>query len=516
MDTPMQFFSKITGGFNSLSPARRISLFIAGAVTLCMIALMVYVTNQAEYRILFSNLSSDDASSILSKLQEKKIPYKLSTAGDAISISAEKVSELRLELAAAGLPHGGGVGFEIFDNKSLGATDFEQQLNYRRALQGELVRTINSLDEIQQSRVHIALPKESLFVEEKKRPTASVTIKLKTGKNLRPSQIEGITHLVASSIEGMSASDVIVVDNRGNLLSNGQDESKLAKMTGSQIEYQRNIEKDLATRIQSMLENIVGQGKVAAKVSADIDFRITEKMEETYDPEAQVIRSMQRQTEKSTGGGAAKAVQATAAGSPEREKVDEVINYEINKVTNKTIMPTGEIQKLSIAVLVDGIYTKNEKGGAEVYQPRDKKELDALEELVRKAAGYNAGRGDQVVVSSMPFKNVQFDGALEGKSWQDSLAPFLPLIRYGFIFLLGAAVFFFVLRPLIKSLTTLERPGHAEMKSAPSLTYDIRGESPPLAIGGREGHSLNDAEIARQLAAVDSKKFAEILRNWIK
>jgi flagellar M-ring protein FliF len=515
MDSLIQFFSKIGGGFNSLSTARRFSLLIAGAVTLAMIAMMVYLTNQAEYRILFSNLSSDDASSILGKLQEKKIPYKLSPAGDAISVSAEKVSELRLELAAAGLPHGGGVGFEIFDNKSLGATDFEQQLNYRRALQGELVRTINSLDEIMQSRVHIALPKESLFVEEKKKPTASVTIKLKTGKTLRPSQIEGITHLVASSIEGMSANDVIVVDSRGNLLSNGQDESKLAKMTGSQIEYQRNIEKDLSMRIQSMLENIVGQGKAAAKVSADVDFKITEKLEETYDPEAQVIRSMQRQTEKSSGALAAKAAQSAAAGSPEREKVDEVINFEINKVTNKTIMPTGEIRKLSIAVLVDGIYTKNDKG-AEVYQPRDKKELDTLEDLVRKSAGFNAGRGDQVVVSSMPFNNGQFDGALEGKSWQDSLAPFLPLIRYGFVFLLGAAVFFFVVRPLIKSLTMLERPGRTEMQSAPSLAYGIRGEKPPLAIGGLEGNPLNDAEIARQLASADSKKFAEILRNWLK
>jgi flagellar M-ring protein FliF len=166
-----------------------------------------------------------------------------------------------MEMAAAGLPQGGGVGFEIFDQKTLGATEFEQQLNYRRALQGELARTINGLEEIQSSRVHIALPKESLFTDRQKKPTASVTLRLKPGRTLRPGQIDGIVHLVASSIEGMNPEDVMVVDARGTILSARQNDGKLSKMTAQQIDFQRNMEKDLAGRIQSMLENVVGRAR---------------------------------------------------------------------------------------------------------------------------------------------------------------------------------------------------------------------------------------------------------------
>ena len=222
MDPFSELFTKFTAGFASLTQARKVSILLAAFITMASMAFLVYLTGQIEYRVLFSNLSSEDAGSIVNKLQEKKVPYKLSATGDAVSVPTDKVAELRLEMATAGLPQGGGVGFEIFDAKSLGATEFEQQLNYRRALQGELARTISSFEEIQQSRVHLALPRESLFLEQQKKATASVTIRLKQGKTLRSSQVEGIVHLVASSVEGISPEDVIVVDrliDQENLLS---------------------------------------------------------------------------------------------------------------------------------------------------------------------------------------------------------------------------------------------------------------------------------------------------------
>jgi len=508
MNSIPQFLANIWKGLASLTPARKISLVVASVVTLSFLGVFVHVASRPEFRVLFSNLSSEDAGDIVSRLQEKKVPYRISPAGDAVSVPAEKVTELRLELAAAGVPRGGNVGFEIFDNKTFGSTEFEQQLNYRRALQGELSRTINSLDEVKQSRVHIVLPKDSLFLEEQKKPTASVTIKLKEGRNLHTSQVDGIVHLVASSVEGLNPEDVMIVDSRGNILSRVKSESSLVRLSNSQTEYQRNIEKDLAGRIQSMLENVVGPGKAVIRVSADLNFQVTEKTEETYDPEAPVIRSMQRQTEKTNKGGA-----PGSSDNPGHEKIEEVINYEINKAVNKTVMPVGDIQRLSIAVLVDGIYRKNEKG-AEVYEPRSKKELEGIEELVRKSAGFSVQRGDQVVVTSMPFKNAYEESGRETTPWQEKITVFYPLIRYGVIFVVAVLVFMFVLRPLLRELLTGKE--RAETRSLPSVAGKLEAGQSPLAIGLGDEKPLTEQELARQMASADAKKFADLLRNWLR
>jgi flagellar M-ring protein FliF len=513
MDPFSEFLSKISAGLSSLTGARKASLLVAAVVTLASIGLLVYWTGQVEYRVLFSNLTSQDAGSIVNKLQEKKVPYQLSSAGDTISVPAEKVAELRLELAMAGLPQGGGVGFEIFDTKSLGSTEFEQQLNYRRALQGELSRTINSLDEIQQSRVHLALPKESLFLEQQKKATASVTIKLKQGKTLRPSQVEGIAHLVASSVEGISPEDVIIVDSRGNILSIAQSDSKLAKMTNAQVDYRRSSERDMATRIQSLLENVVGKGKAVVRVSADMDFRIMEKTEENYDPESPVIRSVKRQTDKRAQPASGKA----SSDSPEQEKLDETINYEINRVVNKTVMPVGEIQKLSVAVLIDGIYGKNEKG-AEIYQPRPKKDIDTLEELVRKSAGINTTRGDQVVVTEMPFSKVDAEQEpLKSSTWQDKITLFSPLIKYATGFIAVFVILMFFVRPLIKGIMARDVSRSMESGQLMAPATMIEGGTNVYSSPEVQGEKmLTDRDIARQLAGADSKKFADILRTWLK
>jgi flagellar M-ring protein FliF len=513
MDPFSEFFSKLSAGFASLAPARKVSLLAAAVVTLASIGLLVYWTGQVEYRVLFSNLSGEDAGNIVSKLQEKKVLYRLSSTGDAISVPAEKVAELRLEMATAGLPQGGGVGFEIFDNKSLGSTEFEQQLNYRRALQGELSRTINSLEEIQMSRVHLALPKESLFLERQKKATASVTVKLKQGKTLRSSQVEGIVHLVASSVEGISPEDVIIVDSRGNILSTAQMDSKLAKMTNAQVDYQRSQERDIGTRIQSLLENVVGKGKAVVRVSAAMDFRITEKTEENYDPESPVVRSVKRQSEKSA---LPTAVKATS-DSPGREKLDETINYEINRVVNKTVMPVGEIQKISVAVLIDGIYGKNEKG-AEIYQPRPKKDIDTLEELVRKSAGINAARGDQVVVTEMPFSKVDAEQEpLAKPSWQEKVAVFSPLIKYFTGFIAVLSILLFLVRPWVKGIMAKDISRSMDaVQQLPMATRAAGGISVYSSPEAQDTKMLTDRDVARQLAGADSKKFAEILRTWLK
>lgn len=521
MDPKLQF-DKIRQGFNSLPGSRKMMLAAVALVILASLGSFVYFTNQEDYRVLFSNLPSEDAASIVAKLKEKKVPYQISSSGDVISVPSDKVSELRLELAASGVLHGGGVGFEIFDNKIMGATEFEQQLNYRRALQGELVRTINSLDEIQQSRIHIVLPKESLFIDQQKKATASVTVKLKPGRKLKQSQIDGIGHLIASSIEGMSADDVIIVDSQGNILSKNESDSRLARLSSSQIEYQRNIEKDMASQIQTMLESVVGPNKAVVRVNADLDFRITEKTEEIYDPESPVVRSSQKQSDKLMGKASPAGKDQAGSGSsePEKEKTDETVNYEINKTVNKTIMPVGDIKKISIAVLVDGNYPKNDKGIA-TYQERPKKELESLEDLVRKSAGFNVQRGDQVAVASMPFDRSESDQNMTGSSWQENLNSFAPFIKYIAIMIGLLLVFLFIVRPLLRSVTSafptpIEIVNQPQIDGASDVTVELSGNAPPLALEQLDEKDMSEMELAKHLAGTNSKKFAELIRHWLK
>ena len=523
-----QLFSQMWKGFESLPVSRKLTILAAAGITLLSIALAVVFINQPDYKVLYTNLSTEDAGQITARLQEKKIPYQLSPTGDMISVPSEKVSELRLELAASGLPKGGGVGFEIFDAKNLGVTEFVQQLNYQRALQGELTRTINSLDEIQQTRVHLAIPKKSLFSEDQKKPTASVVVRLKSGRNLSDPQINGIAHLVSSSIEGMSPRDVMIVDSSGKVLSKVTEGGEMAQLSNSQVEYKKNVEKDLTSRITSMLEKVVGEGKAVVRISTDLDFRVTEKTEEKYDSEEPAIRSVQRSQEKSgsiSGGAGESSVTTTArqaapprpAGS-NREKSDETINYEISRTVNKTVMPVGDVKKLSIAVLIDGIYVKNDKG-VEEYQPRPEKELTSLEDLVKKSAGFDVKRGDQVVVSNVPFKKVDLGAEVSEKSWTDTLMAFLPFVRYLVMLVAIALVALFVVKPLVRMLAERGRDMGVSVREVPSGMGELKGgDGVTLSLGAPQqpARELTEADIVRHMASSDSKRFAELLRNWIK
>ncbi|MCX7982183.1 MAG: flagellar basal-body MS-ring/collar protein FliF [Syntrophales bacterium] len=513
-------WKRLVEGFLALPPGRKLTVVGVIAVTILSIGAMVYFTNLVDYGVLFSNLTNEDAAAISAKLKEKKIPFQVSPDGKTISVPIDKVPELRLELASSGLPHGGGVGFEIFDHKTIGVTEFEQQINYRRALQGELSRTINSLDEIESSRVHIALPKESVFVEREKKATASVTVKLKPGRSLKPQQVDGIVHLVASSVEGLNPQDVMVVDSRGNVLSRiPPDPKSPTALTGSQAEYQKNLEREMANRIQAMLENVVGKGKVSVQVAADLDFRVTEKTEEIYDAENPVIRSVQKGTDRSvTKAGDAKS----GAGGTEKEKVDETTNYEINKTVSRTVMPVGEIRKLSIAVLVDGVYVKNEKGEM-TFQERPKKELEMLEEVVRKSAGFNPQRGDQVVVSCLPFQKAEV-GEMVAPTWGDRLLPLLPVLKYLLVVGLALAAFFIIIKPMTKYVAAqAPAPAMPAPGTTVSVTVGPEGQvaekealpSADLLELLQSSHQLTEAELTKKLAEADAKKFAELLRNWL-
>jgi len=524
MDSIFQFISQVLKGFNTLAPSKKIVVVMAIIISLLSVWSMVFFVNQQEYRVLFSNLSDDDAGKIIARLAEKKIPYKLSPVGNSIRVPSQKVSELRLDLASSGLPQGGVVGFEIFDKENFGVTEFVQQLNYQRALQGELARTISSLDEIQKSRVHIVIPKKSLFIEQQAKPTASVFLKMNSGRKLQSFQVDGIIRLVASSVEDLNPNEVMVVDSSGNVLSKTVPDSEFSQMTNSQIGYQKSVEKDLSNRIQSMLEKVVGQGKVVAKVSVTHDFQVTEKTEEVYDPEEPVVRSVHRKIEKSGtpfSGKGQSTVSPTVKQRNDiyrtsREKSDEVINYEITRVVSKTVMPVGEIKRLSVAVLVDGNYVKDDKG-LETYQTRSKEELAVLENLVKKSVGFDVRRGDTVVISNAPFKKVQMDEAMiEEDSWKNILISLIPAIKFVVSIIALLVVVFIILRPLVAFLIAKGKEGGVSMGDRYAADGQLDMEKNLMKLEEKTEKMPQEIEMVRQMANRDSQDFAELVRNWLK
>lgn len=449
-------------------PAKKlVALILTLGLTVAALMMLFTWTHGVDYQLLYANLNEEDAGQIIQKLNEQKIPYSTSSGG--IMVPGDKVYELRLQLASQGLPQGGGVGFELFDKTSFTMTDFVQKLNYRRALQGELTRTIRSLSEIDQCRVHLAVPEKSLFAQKEDRPKASVLIKLRTGRRLSQGQVRGIVHLVSSSVEGLDPKDVSVVDSAGEMLTSAHDDS--LSVSGDHLEFQRAYEKEIENRIISMLEPVVGKAKVRARVAATMDFTKIEKTEERYDPDSQVVRSEQRNVEKNsnmTGGGGgvpgiasnipSKAGQAQAAPSREHqtqtEKKNETVNYEISKVISHIVSPAGEVKRLSIVALVDGAYTAAKDSAEKKYTPRSEEDLRQFEDMVKKAVGFSAERGDEVKVMNMPFETAPHE---EISETGQAAPPIMPSVMTSLRYLVpvGALiiVFLLVVKPLMRVLT---------------------------------------------------------------
>jgi flagellar M-ring protein FliF len=438
-------------------------IILIGAVTLAIAGVILFVAwmQKADYQVLFTNLAEGDAGGIVQKLKELKVPYRLESG--SIMVPADQVYDLRLQLAAQGLPHGGGIGFELFDKTDFGATDFVQKLNYRRALQGELSRTIMSLSEVEQCRVHLAIPEKSLFVQEGNNPSASVMVKLRAGRTLARGQIQGIVHLVSSSIEGLNPRDVTVVDNRGDMLTRQSDD--LAGLSSSQLEYQRNYEKDLESRVLGILEPVVGKNKVRARVAAALDFSKVEKTEEKFDPDSQVIRSEQKSVEKSTSGaqggvpGVAsnlpgKATQQSSSTSTGSQKQQETTNYEISRITSHTVNASGDIKKVSVAVIVDGTYQAQEGATEKKYSPRPEEDLRQYEDLVKRAIGFTADRGDEVRIVNMPFESVPQEAL--GDAPRSYMPVIMAAAKYAVPVIALALFFLFVVKPLMKTVTAAQ------------------------------------------------------------
>lgn len=518
--------TKLLQPFLILPPARRWMLVGVVVVSLASFAVLIAVANRTDYRPLFANLNGDDAGEIVRRLKEQKVPYQLAGDGKAILVPADKVYDLRLTLASEGLPQGGGVGYEIFDRKNFGMTEFVQKLNYQRALQGELARTIGQLAGVEQARVHLAIPEKSLFKESEKVPTASVVLRMKANRSLRESEVQGIVHLVSSSIEGMDTEHVTVLDSRGKVLSKGGPTDPSGRMSSAMLEVQRGYERNLEERLQSLLDKVVGSGRSAARVTATFNFKQVEKFEERYDPETTAVRSEQRSEEKlgsttATAGvpgvqtnlGRTAPAPSTAGGGG--SKNDETLNYEVSRSTARTIEPVGTVEKVSVAVLVDGKYetpaaVKEGSSAKAKYLPRTPEELQKIEALIKSAVGFNTERGDQVTVANIPFQDTGEGAGPETERWWE--APvFLALLKNGLIAASFLALIFLVVRPLMRNIRSSLPVSFEPVSQAEDEVQKLIDAKRAML----QSQSVSQVELIEKVKG-ESYQAAQVLKNWLE
>lgn len=520
----------LLGNFQALTLTQRIGVVVVLALALATIPMLMLVGKAPELVILFSQLNPDDTRAIIQELGKQGAVYEVGEGGNTIKVPAERVHELRLQLASLGLPESAGVGFEIFDRTGLGVTPFTQQMNYRRALQGELARTIGQLSQVERVRVHLVMPEKRLFATEQKPAQAAVVLTLKRGAPLGGNQVQGIVHLVASSVEGLEPSQVTVVDNHGQVLSQNSADSD-AQLTASQIETQRRVERDLEQRVQTMLDQVLGRDKSVIRVTAPLEFRQVEITEESFDPNSQVVRSENRSQEKvvesgsTHGGPGVPGVRSNVPtelkagnGSEQKEakRKNETLNYEVNRKVSKIIEPTGAIKRLSVAVLVDGTYEDaqgaegqaTENTAEKKYVPRPEQEIQNLVQIVKKAVGFSEERGDQIEVINVPFESPTI---LEGEESltagvQSFLASWGGFLKPILFFLLGVMVLWFVVRPIALNLTKpTARPVALPQKGLPATVTQYEAEI-----------SESPQEQAIKLAADNPASAAQVIRTWIK
>ncbi len=390
----------VFGIFNKLSAQQKMLIGAIVIVTFVLIGFVMYLFNQTNYAPLFSNLDTKDQSGIVDYLDGAKVPYKITDNGKTIEVPQDQVYKLRLKLASKGLPNSGVVGYELFDNNNLGMSNFMQKLNYKRALEGELSKTLSEMSGVKSARVQIVMPQKSVFKDEQKKPTASVALQLIGNNDLSANSVKAIQHLIASSVEGMSPNDVTVLDTQGHLLSRQEDDNPLPYSGSKQYEMKRNIEKYLANKAQSILDNVLGYGSAVVKVNADLDFKRVERTLESYDPDSQVAIS--EQVIKSSNAG--KSVGDTSAASTQ----NTITNYELSKTIEKVMEGAGNIKRITVAIVVNGVKkTVQAADGTNKTEivPRPETELQKLKNIVVTAVGYDANRNDEVSIVSIPFEN---------------------------------------------------------------------------------------------------------------
>lgn len=503
--------------------SRKIALGSVIAISVILFAVLIYTGRTADYQLLYANLNDNDAAPVVEWLKGQKIPYQLKNNGRNIWIPADQIYETRLNLASNGLPNVGGVGFEVFDKQSFALTDYVQKVNYTRALQGELSRTITSLDPVVSARVHLALPEKRLFKNQQKTATASVILSLSPGKNLDKKQVMGIVHLVAGSVTGLNAKNVKVIDSNGVVLDSEVQQEKDKFLSVDMLAYQQEVEHRLEMRAQDLLDKTMGKDKAMVRVNASLDFSKVEKTQELFDAEEPVIRSEQvnQETSGAPTSGGIPGVQSNLQGNLPLEgststgssKTSRTTNYEISKTVSKIINPVGNILNLSVSVLVADIIVPATEDTPSSSKPRPEQELKALETMVAAALGIDQERGDKINILSMPFTDPLEDGLLADADAAPSYYHFLPFIKYIGYGLLALAIYLLVVRPIIK---TMKGEVEEHYKTVEELERE-RIESQVSEEEAELSEIVEDAAvILRREVLRDPTATAYVLKNWIQ
>ena len=522
-----------------------------GGVTIGLLAFFAFLilrVTAPQMTPLFTDLSFEDSSAIVKDLERQGIPYDIKGDGAVVLVQREMVPRLRMKLAESGLPKGGGVGYEIFDKSdALGATSFVQNINHLRALEGELSRTIRAIDRVQQARVHLVLPERALFARDK--PEASASIVLKVRGTLEPQQVRAIRHLVASAVNGLKPQRVSIVDETGRLLADGS-----ANDVGSDVaadERKVAFEKRLREQVESIVTSVVGPGHARVQLTADFDFNRITQTTDKYDPESRVVRSSQTREEVTASGDSSGAVSvgnelpsANVRGGDtpqqprdQNRKTEEIVNYEISRNTRTEVIEGGRVNRISVAVVVDGIYTKNEKGET-TYQPRSKEDIDHIAALVRSAIGFDQKRGDQVEVANLRLAETTAPVLDEPASgWMSYLSftkdDIMRGIDLAVMALLALLVLLLVVRPMVRRITgpaggqrALPGPGAGSIVVPNGGTNITVGGGDPVTISNRTAAMIDIAQVQGQVHAMSVQKVGEladrnpnetvsIIRGWL-
>lgn len=534
----------------------KLPLIIGASAAVAVAAALVLWSRTPDYSVLYSNLSDRDGGAIIASLQQMNVPYKFAEGGGALLVASNKVPEARLKLASQGLPKGGTVGFELMDNQKFGTSQFAEQVNYQRALEGELARSINSISAVDSARVHLALPKPSLFVRDQKKPSASVVLTLHRGRSIDEGQISAIVHLISSSVPELSAKSITVVDQAGNLLSAANAATR--GLDVSQLKYTQEIEQGYIRRIEAILLPIVGAANVHAQVAADIDFSTVENTAETYRPNQEpgmaAVRSQQssessqqgltppggvpgaltnqppvnpiapivnpagtqtpdqlKMSTELSGAGAGAAGRSALSGNGRK---DVTTNYEVDRSIRHVQQGAGGIKRLSVAVVVNHRGTVNAEGKRGT-QALSAAELAQINNLVKEAMGYSAARGDTLNVVNSPFASDNVEVA-ELPLWKqpENIALARSLVPYLLLGMLALWAWFAILRPLLRK----------HLQPPEAVPTPVAAEEKPLAASSEQQKEADEREIQRHLdnlqyaketANTDPRMVAMLIKHWM-
>ncbi|MFV1922782.1 MAG: flagellar basal-body MS-ring/collar protein FliF [Methylotenera sp.] len=535
----------LNNGVPSLLPQQIGSKLFLLAGIAAVIAVMVVFwlwSQQPDYRVLFSNFTDKDGGAIVAALDKMNVPYKLSDSGTAILVPAAQVHQARLKLASEGLPKGGNIGFELLEKQKFGVSQFVEQVNFQRGLEGELERSIQAIDSVESAIIHLAIPKQTVFVRDQQKPTASVLLNVLPGRQLDANQVSAVVHLVASSVPNLPTANVTVVDQNGNLLSDTSKKPGAKNLDPAQLKYVDELQQNIARRVESIIIPIVGAGNVRAEASVEVDFTTTEQAAEIYKPNQNTtdvaVRSMQsNESQVLDGAGATgvpgalsnqppedatapitteegEATTATAAATPVKSQKNTTTNFEVDKTVRYIQQPMGGVKRINVAVVVNNMPVVDADGKT-TYRPLTDAEKQQINDLARQAMGFNEARGDALAVVNSAFAQAAVEPLPEVPVWQNVAT--IEYVKDALRFIVGIVAMFLlykkVLKPMFNKLTEPLAIANNRQQALPTLNSGngevVMEESPQII--SRYNQSLDSA---RQIAAENPRMVASVVSGW--